>query len=298
MTARDHKRQPDAGGDDRSESADKGAAPPVAARRRSWALAAVLVLLALMYWHASVRRPTPEAEANLTVPEWTGPQPRGFRLAVFNMRRGRGTDDRRDLPRAAKTVEGADVVVLNEVGGAPPFGGTDQARQLAEMADRSGLFFPSQRRYYRDYFGNGLLTRFPIAYWRRDNLVHTAGQADRHVVTTHLIVGTRKVTLLITHLEGTYDRDAQLRTVIEKFLQAPEPAILTGDFNTGSLNEQIVALLQGDTVDAIGNALGEEDPKKRIDWILARGLEVKSGGIVDHGASDHPCYWVELAFTE
>ncbi len=66
-----------------------------------------------------------------------------------------------------------------------------------------------------------------------------------------------------------------------------------GDMNSLPDDPQIQRLLATPGVtDAI--ASGMPQPPSHIDWIFTRGLQTVAAGMIDHGASDHPCYWAEL----
>lgn len=76
------------------------------------------------------------------------------------------------------------------------------------------------------------------------------------------------------------------------------PAILMGDLNTRRDDPWLQPRLgSGEWIDCVGPLL-TDDPPQRIDWILGRGVKPVSAGLVDHGASDHPCVWAELDLSE
>ena len=110
-------------------------------------------------------------------------------------------------------------------------------------------------------------------------------------------VGGKRVNVVVTHLDSrdVARRQEQLRAVGEIFLSLAEPVLLMGDLNTQVGDHQLEALLAAPSVDdAIAHA-SVVAPSSRLDWILTRGLECRSAGMIDGGASDHPCYWAELA---
>jgi endonuclease/exonuclease/phosphatase family metal-dependent hydrolase len=72
-----------------------------------------------------------------------------------------------------------------------------------------------------------------------------------------------------------------------------EPSVLLGDLNADAGNPDVRTLLARPGVhDCIAETTG--NARDRIDWILARGLKARAGGIIKNGASDHPMYWVDL----
>ncbi len=218
-----------------------------------------------------------------------------LRIATFNIHGGQGTDHHRDLDRVADVLVDFDFIAAQEVRGSTFMGAPDQAAILAEKLNVAWLFAPAERRWWRDSFGNALLTRLPISRWRRTPLPCTQGKAYRNVVVVDLIVDGSTVHVLLTHVDRRADRKSQLQEVIRMYQQLPPPAILLGDLNTDRHDPNWAALLaEDDTVDVLANAGNAADNDRRIDWIVARGMEVVSTGVRDRGASDHPCYWAEL----
>ena len=103
---------------------------------------------------------------------------------------------------------------------------------------------------------------------------------------------------MITHLTRRKTRKDQLKTVIEMFLDIDPPVVLMGDLNTLPTDPQIGSLLSmPGAVEPLTDVLRDQAPTRRVDWIFARGLEVVDAGIIDRGASDHPCVWAELRLT-
>ncbi len=218
-----------------------------------------------------------------------------LRIATFNIHGGRGADDRRDLDRVADVLQGFDLIATQEVRGSTFTGSPDQAAILAEKLKLAWLYAPTERRWWRDSFGNALLTRLPITSWQRIPLACTQEKAFRNVVVAQVTFADATLHVLLTHLDRVTDREEQLREVIQIYRDLPAPAILLGDLNTDRHDPMWAALLkEPDIVDVLGNADSTVDDDRRIDWIIARGLEVIDAGVLDRGASDHPCYWAEL----
>ena len=251
-----------------------------------WAVAFGLPGLTVL--HASARRPADLAQGNgvPTAGLFRGSEPATICVATFNIRRGKGMDGVRDLKRTAKTLQGFDIVGLNEVSGGEP----DQAQRLGELLGMGYMFAPAERRWYRDDYGNGFLSRFRVGDWRREPL-----RGRRSLLHATVVVGKEVVIpVLLTHLRvGT--PDGSLGPVLESFKQH-ERAIFMGDLNARGDSPLLRELIDsGEALDAIHASVKDDDPGKRVDWILTRGLRIVAGGRIDLGASDHPCYWVELA---
>jgi len=277
---------------------------PIVKKAGKLALALLLATsLGLNIWHFSVRRPLSPAIGTGINTEYL-PTPGAvdkpsFRIATYNIRRCKGLDDIKSCERIADALGGLDIVGLNEVGGGNLLFPSNQADELGKLLGTGWLFLPNQERYYSEHFGNGLLTSLEVTKWYREQLVHDRkrSRSHRNLTTIEFQIDERPVQVLVTHLDRGDIRSDQLQYVLEKFGQC-QRCILLGDFNTQRTDPQLNRLLQGErVVDAIGAALGAEDPP-RIDWIFTKGFRVIDGGSVPLGISDHPMFWVELAFEE
>ncbi len=212
-----------------------------------------------------------------------------LRVAVWNIRRGKGLDGQRDLDRIAAGLVGYDFVGLNEVGGAfPPL--EDQAAQLGQALDMGWQFTPSQRRWYIDYFGNAFLSRIDPVSWQSVPIIHDLerGTRHRHLQTVQLPWQDGELAIIIFHAERGPIRDRQIRRAIDEF-ERFKPAILMGDFNADGESALITELLNdGETNTAVNQP-------EMIDWIFARGVKISDSGYVPAGASDHPLVWAEIS---
>ncbi len=267
-------------------------------RWRNLALLAVALCVALYAVYAGRRTPVgPRQGTGISWPNDYRPAPKSrFRVATYNIRRGKGTDGIRDLNRTAQVLRNADLIGLNEVGGPPLWGQADQAEQLGRTLNIGWLFAPNQYRWHRYYFGNGLLSRLEVGRWTSEPLIHDRATAKsfRNRLLAEVMVGAQPITFLVTHLDRGQIRPVQLKSVLGEFV-AHTPAVLVGDFNTTAGDPVLTAFFaDSNNIDAIGRALGTADAKNRIDWIITRGLKVLSGGMEPPGVSDHPCYWVEV----
>jgi endonuclease/exonuclease/phosphatase family metal-dependent hydrolase len=215
-------------------------------------------------------------------------------VATFNIRSGRGADNRCDLDRTAALLGGLDLVALHEVRGPTPRRPLDQAAILGRKLNMPSLFAPSEIRFGREYFGNGLLCRPPVASWRRIPLPGTRHKGQRNMVLARVALRGRTVSVLLTHLDPLVDREAQLEAALARFLSLEAPAVLLGDLNTPASDPRLRALLaRADVCEALGGAPGPAGAR-RVDWIFARGLRVADAGRVPNDASDHPLLWAEL----
>ncbi len=256
-------------------------------------LLAVAVAAVITIWHGERRTPSaPRQESTLQgLVEVEALPPGPFRLATFNIHRGKGTDDRVDLQRTAALLRGCDLIALNEVDG--DFGGASQAETLGELLGMAWLFAPTERRWWHEHFGNGLLSRVALGPCQRLLLPGNQGRKYRNAILTSVTVGDRSVRVLATHLDRGLEREMQLKLIVDLFLSLREPAVLLGDLNTEPDDPTLRALLDTPGVTEAGAAI-EELPDRRIDWIIVRGLRPLAAEYVTNDASDHPVLWAEL----
>lgn len=250
-----------------------------------------VVLMAYVPW------PVPPASgSSIYVPSrWHNGRVERLRVATYNIHRGRGVDGRRDLGRIGDVIRGSDVVALQEVGAAVwPRG--SQVQRLGTQLDMGWLYMPARYRWFHQDRGNGLLSVFPVNHWNRSILPGSARRTPRTLTSARLLVDGRELWLLITHLNTRNGRHAQLDVVLDRFRHY-SPAILLGDLNTPR-DDPVLSqyLAQEPVIDALGQALGANDPGDRVDWVLTRGMQVVDGGVEASAASDHPYYWVDLRF--
>lgn len=263
-------------------------------RRRFLACLPWLLLVGVVIGNGADRTP-----ADATVPvAWKGPAPVAgngdiLRIATFNIHGGRGADGRLDLGRTTAQLGEFDVAWLQEVHGGGWTGGMDQAGQLGQRLQIASAYLPTERRWWTDHFGNGLLTRLPVELVQRCPLPGTRGKAFRQAVLTEVTLQSQRVRILGVHVDRQEDRIPQLEIVSRMFLALQPPAILLGDLNTQADDPALTALLAApDVVDPLG---GVAAARGRIDWILARGLECRTIEYVTGDASDHPAVRAEFS---
>jgi endonuclease/exonuclease/phosphatase family metal-dependent hydrolase len=275
---------------------------------RRTALLVVLAASGIVVWHGSNRVPTGAASGySLESPvghalrmAQGGPPAAAFsrdtlRVATFNIHGGRGADRVRDLDRIADLLRDFDVVGLNEVHGARLPSSDNQAASLGKTLNQPWLFAPTERRWWRDDFGNGVISSLPVCQWYRLPLPATQGAGFRNVVWLTIPWRSHTVNVLVTHLDRQRDREMQLRTIFALFQSLAQPAILVGDFNTPATDPALNDFLaRSDATDVVGAAECHVAANNRIDWILARGLTRINSGCVPTEASDHPLVWTEL----
>jgi endonuclease/exonuclease/phosphatase family metal-dependent hydrolase len=218
-----------------------------------------------------------------------------FRIGTFNMHSGVGEDDVYNLNRTIESIRDTDFCALNEVRGRFSGEPRNQAQELALATNHAWLYLPSERRFWHDDFGNGLITRLPIREWVRMPLpTYPSHGGLRNATILRVEFGNRRVQILLTHIDRSKDQANQIRMVARLFDSLAEPAMLLGDLNATSDNPDVRNLLSLPGVhDCITEGKGQ--PRNRIDWILARGMKTVAGGQIANGASDHPMYWVDVS---
>lgn len=219
-----------------------------------------------------------------------------LRVGTFNIHAGKGADGALDIARSAAALRelDLDLIGLNEVIASSLFSPENQADELGQELSLAALFAPCERRYGRDWFGNGLLTRWPVPRWERTPLPATQERGHRAMLLAEVAWQGKTLQVLLTHIDRRRDRPSQLQSVADRFLMLPTPAILLGDLNATAADPQLQRMLSADDVQDPLSAAGFSG-QERIDWILTRGLRVVGGGVVNRGASDHPACWAELA---
>ena len=221
--------------------------------------------------------------------------PSRVRVATYNLHSGYDRDGDYSADRIAGVIRdaGVDVVGLQEVNAlwAP----LDRLIAYHGGGDMAGVFAPTERKWWRDAFGNGLMSRLPVGGWRAVPLPrHRSASGHRNLLVADVAVGAgRALRVIVTHVDRQAGRADQLREAVAAFLAAPAPAVLVGDLNTHASDPQLAALL---VAPGVVEAHGPHGLRRggQIDWIFARGAAVVAAGRVESDASDHDLLWADL----
>ena len=270
---------------------------PVRLRLRlSLILVALVLAGAALYGIGSIRHPpdAPRAGISVDVPPLQPTAParldQGIRVGVFNIRRARGRDLITDYWRTAACMTGVDLLGLNEVdGGTPLDTGVDQARVFGGWMGLHSLFAPVERQFWHNHFGNALLSPAPARHWVNIALPRQAGPSHRGLLIADMVLQDRPVTVMVTHVTRRADRPMQLRAVLDQFRRMPPPVLLLADLNTVATDPMIADIVTDPDVVAVNHA---------VDWIIARGFELRSAAICDVNGSDHPRLAADLTFRQ
>jgi endonuclease/exonuclease/phosphatase family metal-dependent hydrolase len=225
----------------------------------------------------------------------TGP----VRVGTYNMHYGYNTPWQLSLEAQARTIEesGADIVMLQEVDGCRITSyGVDDALWLARRLGMREVYGPA----LEGLSGIALLTRFPIA--EADTALLTSQLEQTAMVYASVRVGDRPL-----HAYGVWlglepeERARQLDHALD-IIGAASPAVFGGDFNATPDSPTYARIRDAGFDDPfiVGGfdpapTSPAIDPTKRIDFVWARGLEVRDAQVLDSLASDHRMVVVEVA---
>jgi endonuclease/exonuclease/phosphatase family metal-dependent hydrolase len=160
-----------------------------------------------------------------------------FRMATYNIHKGRGLDGRVSIERIARVLAeiDADLVALQEV--VSHEGLSIQDHQASYLADRFGYSYAigETRKHRGGVYGNVTLSRSGFELIRHVDL-SVAGREKRGALRTDLRIGPHLLHLFNVHL-GTahHERRTQaVRLIDEDLLRAIDisgPRVVLGDFN-------------------------------------------------------------------
>lgn len=161
------------------------------------------------------------------------PSERSLRIATYNVHGCVGMDRRRDVDRVADVIDAldADVVGLQEVDCRVRLeDGSTQLERLAARTAMNAVSGPTIVEHH-GFYGNALLTRFPIGDVERVDL-SVAGREPRGLLEVTLGHASR-LRVIVTHfgLRG-HERRVQVDALLTRLAdREPVPVVLLGDFN-------------------------------------------------------------------
>jgi endonuclease/exonuclease/phosphatase family metal-dependent hydrolase len=225
-----------------------------------------------------------------------------LRIATFNIHAGVGRDGIRDLNRTAAALADIDLAALQEVRNPLLDFRGPQVSEIANKMGMAWLFVPAEKRWWRNDYGTGLVTRVALSDCVRIPLPTPSRQRFRAAFLANFPYRGRTVHLLAVHIDKDMEQnthDNQLRTICDLFLSLQEPAILMGDLNEFGSHPEIARLIG---TPGVHNALaGIPRPRVKsdpIDWIFTRGFRTIHAEWRVNPASDHPVACAQLEFSE
>jgi endonuclease/exonuclease/phosphatase family metal-dependent hydrolase len=170
-----------------------------------------------------------------------------IKVVTYNIRYGKGIDGQIDLNRTVNKLKAldADIISLQEVERySLRTGFIDQVDLLAKKLNMNAVFYPSLS-YPGFYFGNAIITRFPI---RSSEMIPLYSQLEnRSLILAELEVAPeQKIIVMNTHLGlDQNERVRHLKKISKLILSLEDPVILTGDLNTTPEQPDYASLDQG-----------------------------------------------------
>ncbi len=161
---------------------------------------------------------------------------RAFRIATYNIHKGRGIDGRVRIERILRVLREveADIVTLQEVINHEKR--TAEEHQACYLADQLGYFYSvgETRKHREAAYGNVTLSR-----WKFEAVSHidlsVAGREPRGALRTDIRVGSEILHVFNVHLgTAVRERRAQAQLIdrhLLKALDVPGHRIVMGDFN-------------------------------------------------------------------
>jgi endonuclease/exonuclease/phosphatase family metal-dependent hydrolase len=229
-----------------------------------------------------------------------------IRIVAYNIKHGRGMDDRVDLERIADVLRqlDADVITLQEVDDRTErTAGVDQVAVLAELLGYYGAHGP-HRPYQGGFYGNAVLTRLPVLAQQTHAIPPASGSALAVHELQVALPGGEPVSVVSVHLAGSpEERMQQADAVTATFAEVGRWVVLAGDFN-GRPDDDVVVRLARDWVvlekEGEGRTYPADVPDREIDFIMVRprsGFTVVEHRVIAEAlASDHRPVLVELRF--
>jgi endonuclease/exonuclease/phosphatase family metal-dependent hydrolase len=220
-------------------------------------------------------------------------------VASYNIRHGRGTDNRVALERTAavlRTVD-ADIVGLQEVDrNVERSGHVDEPALLGNLLGMQHAF-GAFMEYQGGRYGMAILSRYPIVSSRE--IVLPTGEEPRVALAARIVLpGGDTITAVNVHfdwVENDAARVRQARALSVVLDTLSDPWLLMGDFNDGP-DSRTLRIFEGMVHPAnkptdSSFTFPSNDPVKEIDYIFAERSERWRTSMVrvvaDSLASDH-----------
>lgn len=211
-----------------------------------------------------------------------------IRIALYNVRHGRGMDDQVDIRRVADVLRAYDVdlVAFNELDyGWPRSNKVDQPRVLSELLGLPYFYFmPTVQQFSPSLQGHGhaVVTRLPMVKALGKYLPRIGDREFRGAIGAEIPLADGKTLhVWVTHLaHGGSSADVELRRLqaeaLIKLAEGSELALIMGDMNALPAEPAVQAFLAAGWVDVWtkrgegpGWTFPSDYPASRIDYIFA-----------------------------
>lgn len=225
-----------------------------------------------------------------------------MRVVSWNIELGRNLDRAAEELKTLGGLEGADVVLLQEM----------DDSGVRSLADALGMDYryaaPADHPLTGRPFGNAILSSWPMGEVESVPLPHTAavqGQLRAATVATVDVNGTTIVAYSV-HLETVLldlrRRAAQVRVLVADTEQRVDPhVVIGGDFNSASTRSlrRFTAALEQAGFDHVSDrdavTFQRFGRSFALDHLYTRALRRVDGGVVGRAtASDHQPIWADL----
>lgn len=217
-------------------------------------------------------------------------------LATFNIRHGRGLDDRVDLSRTARAIQEteAELIALQELDrGRSRSGDVDQPTRLAEMTGLHVDFHPTVRSGGAEY-GIAVASKRPL-----ETTLHRLEQAGdeepRGLLTGRL--DPPGVSFIATHLSTvSRARRTQIASLLEHAGRLEPPVVIMGDLNQGRFGLRRLIRAGFDAGRRIEHTLTIRSLRWQIDFVMVGPpARLASTHTITTDASDHVPLVAEVA---
>lgn len=213
-----------------------------------------------------------------------------IRVMTYNVHSCIGLSKKDSLPQINNLFEvyKPSIVGLNEVEKMSPrtlF--VDQAKKLAQNGFPYYVFGPAIKIGPFGFFGNAILSKFPIIAWECIKL-HSKIEFRACIKARIQLPGT-ELTVVVTHLGlNKEERVGQIETLAGLIRGERTPVILMGDFNAFTDELRPLEGLVRDLGVNSGPTFPADNPTARIDYILvSENIVDYSLEVINSDASDH-----------
>jgi endonuclease/exonuclease/phosphatase family metal-dependent hydrolase len=252
-----------------------------------WSVSIFALILLILPLAQIITWRTPTASAGQGLP---------LSVMTYNLNNGFNTKGKLDIDEIANVIESnrPDIVALQEVSrGWVVNGRLDMLEWLSYRLHMPYVFGPTADPYW----GNAILSRYPIVAYSRENLPPPELVIRRGFTVALIDLGNdQQIKVIATQFDnvewGTEIHQQQAQTIID-FWGGLGDTILLGDFSAQAPSQAVGKLYQANLKDSTmgwkaANTYPSNNPRERIDYILiSPDLSASDVGVLSSTASDH-----------